>query len=111
MKRSSSSKVLILSMVMVAAALAILLVKPASSPASAATEAPDDAGYKRVGYFVQWGMYSRNYRVKNIVTTGAADKLTHINYAFANVSTESRCYEETRLGWGDATADYETSYT
>src|SRR5438552_832392 len=61
---------------------------------------------KIVGFFVQWGMYSRNYRVKQIVTNGAADKLTHINYAFANVSTDSNCYEETRAGWGDASADY-----
>ncbi len=64
-----------------------------------------------MGYFVQWGMYSRNYRVKQIVTSGAADKLTDINYAFANVSTDSRCYEETRLGWGDLSADYEVTYS
>src|SRR5262249_2910788 len=56
-------------------------------------------------------MYSLNYFVKDIVKNGAADKLTDINYAFANVSTESTCYEETRLGWGDAHADYEVSYT
>jgi chitinase len=78
--------------------------------ATAATSAPPRR-YKVVGYFPQWGMYARNYRVKDIVTNGAADKLTHINYAFANVSTGSRCYMETRLGWGDASADYEVKYS
>jgi chitinase len=60
---------------------------------------------------VQWGMYARNYRVKQVETTGSAAILTHINYAFANVSTESRCYEETRLGWGDSSADYLVGYS
>ena len=39
-----------------------------------------------VGYFVEWGVYGRNYHVKNIVDSGSAGTLTHINYAFANVS-------------------------
>lgn len=38
-----------------------------------------------IAYFVQWGIYQRNYHVKNIVTSGAADKLTILNYAFGNV--------------------------
>lgn len=81
---------------------------PTAVPAAPTSVPPSDL--KIVGYFAQWGMYARNYRVKDIVTNGAADKLTHINYAFANVSTESRCYMETRLGWGDASADYEVKY-
>lgn len=34
-----------------------------------------------VGYFPSWGIYARNYHVPNI----PASRLTHINYAFANV--------------------------
>ncbi|MDX8052032.1 glycoside hydrolase family 18 protein [Lentzea sp. BCCO 10_0798] len=56
-----------------------------------------------VGYFVQWGVYQRNYHVKNIRTSGAASKLTHINYAFGNVSG-GRCV------LGDAYADYDRFY-
>src|SRR4051812_42690021 len=98
------NKIGIVCVVLAIIGLAVLLPRPVvSQSAAAATEAPD-AEYKRVGYFVQWGMYSRKYWVKDIVTTGSADKLTHINYAFANVSTDSRCYEETRYGWGDASA-------
>ncbi|TDD40240.1 chitinase [Actinomadura sp. KC06] len=42
-------------------------------------------GYARVGYFVQWGIYGRQYFVKNLDTTGNARRLTHINYAFGNI--------------------------
>lgn len=84
---------------------------PTAVATSSGRAGSGDTGYKIVGYFLQWGMYSRNYRVKQVETSDAASKLTHINYAFANVSTESRCYEETRGGWGDATADYQVSYS
>jgi chitinase len=111
MKHFSLSKLLFL------ATLAALLAVPSMAFSQTLPPAPDPAPsrvtgrHKVVGYFVQWGMYARNYRVKDIVTNGAADKLTHINYAFANVSTKSRCYMETRLGWGDAFADYEARYS
>lgn len=36
---------------------------------------------KIVGYFIEWGVYDRNYHVKDI----PAEKLTHINYAFAKI--------------------------
>ncbi|KWT92719.1 glycoside hydrolase family 18 protein [Candidatus Magnetominusculus xianensis] len=39
------------------------------------------AAYKIVGYFVEWGVYARNYQVSDI----PAAKLTHINYAFAKI--------------------------
>jgi chitinase len=56
-----------------------------------------------VGYFVAWGVYGRNYHVKNIVDSGAAETLTHINYAFANV-TNGAC------AIGDGYADYDRAY-
>ncbi|MFY2563587.1 glycosyl hydrolase family 18 protein [Corallococcus terminator] len=40
-----------------------------------------------VGYFTQWGIYGRNYQVSNI----PAAKLTHINYAFSNISADGKC--------------------
>jgi chitinase len=58
---------------------------------------------KVLGYFVQWGVYSRNYHVKNIVTSGSASKLTHINYAFGNVQN-GQCVI------GDSYADYDRFY-
>ncbi|WP_239161754.1 glycosyl hydrolase family 18 protein [Acrocarpospora phusangensis] len=61
-------------------------------------------GKKLLGYFVQWGVYQRGYHVKNIVTSGSAAKLTHINYAFGNVQN-GQCVI------GDSYADYEKAYT
>jgi chitinase len=44
---------------------------------------------KVVGYFPQWGVYGGyvfgSYFVKNVITTGSATRLTHLDYAFANV--------------------------
>ncbi|WP_020671719.1 glycosyl hydrolase family 18 protein [Amycolatopsis nigrescens] len=42
-------------------------------------------GHAKVAYFVQWGIYGRQYFVRNLDTSGAAAKLTHINYAFGNI--------------------------
>ncbi|MDQ3403904.1 MAG: cellulose binding domain-containing protein, partial [Actinomycetota bacterium] len=41
------------------------------------TSPPGPSGSKVVGYFAQWGVYGRNYHVKNIHTSGSAAKLTH----------------------------------
>ncbi|MGN9781833.1 glycoside hydrolase family 18 protein [Nonomuraea sp. ZG12] len=59
-------------------------------PAQADTSTHDR--FKRVAYFIQWGVYARNYHVKDMDTSGAAAKLTHINYAFGFVNPEGACY-------------------
>jgi chitinase len=43
-----------------------------------------------VGYFSSWGIYARNYHVKTILSSGSADKLSVINYAFAG-PFDNRC--------------------
>ena len=53
---------------------------------------PPPGGKKLVGYFAEWGVYGRNYHVKNIDTSGSASKLTHILYAFGNI-TGGRCVD------------------
>ena len=63
-----------------------------------------------VGYFAQWGIYQRGYRVKNIADSGAATALTVINYAFGNI-VNGECLMVTRTGVGDAFADYQKSFT
>ncbi|MDX8142714.1 glycoside hydrolase family 18 protein [Lentzea sp. BCCO 10_0061] len=91
----------------IAAATALLTAASlAAPPAQAAPqqEIGAQAIAKRVvGYFVQWGVYQRNYHVKNIRSSGSASKLTHINYAFGNVSG-GRCV------LGDTYADYDKFY-
>ncbi|MFF3400603.1 glycoside hydrolase family 18 protein [Streptomyces sp. NPDC002659] len=62
--------------------------------------------YKRVGYFTQWGVYGRDFQVKDMDTSGQAAKLTHINYAFGNVSSSGTCFTGNVPGEADAWADY-----
>ncbi|WP_283134804.1 glycoside hydrolase family 18 protein [Rhizohabitans arisaemae] len=67
----------------------------------------DDDDYKKVAYFLQWGVYGRNFHVKDIDTSGAAAKLTHVNYAFGNVSEDGKCFVTPTAGQGDPWADYQ----
>ncbi|WP_142213651.1 glycoside hydrolase family 18 chitinase [Streptomyces sp. SLBN-118] len=65
---------------------------------------PKPGSAVKLGYFTEWGVYGRNYHVKNLDTSGSAAKITHINYAFGNV-TGGRC------AIGDSYADYDKAYT
>jgi len=68
------------------------------------------AGGHRVGYFTQWGIYDRGYLVKNVETSGTAERLTHLNYAFANINANGQCFQANQAGEGDAWADYGRSF-
>ncbi|MCG8422604.1 MAG: glycosyl hydrolase family 18 protein [Proteobacteria bacterium] len=74
-----------------------------SDSTTATVSTTGGGGKKVIGYFAQWGVYGRNYHVKNIHTSGSAAKLTHIVYAFGNV-TNGRCVI------GDSYADYDKFY-
>ncbi len=93
------------------AAAALALVACAFAGAATAgergetrTDADPAATDKIIGYFTEWGVYDRDYHVKDLVTSGSADKLTHINYAFGNV-TNGTC------AIGDSHADYDRFYS
>src|SRR6266508_6329894 len=92
----------LLSVAAVAAPLALAGIVGGSAEAAPAP--------KKVGYFTQWSIYARNYFVKNLVTSGAASRLTHVNYAFANVGADGRCFEANLAGQGDAWADYQRRF-
>jgi chitinase len=61
------------------------------------------SAHKIVGYFPQWGVYG-GYYVKNVITSGSATRLTHLNYAFANV-VNNQCASF------DTWADYQNPLT
>ena len=96
----------------------------ASAPVTAST-GDIVSGYARAGYFVQWGIYGRQYFVKNLDTTGAAGKLTHLLYAFENIDPSNlTCLAGVTKGTtsdpedpsqgdgaGDADADYGRAMT
>jgi chitinase len=56
---------------------------------------PPGGGKRLIGYFTAWGIYARNYQVAHV----PASKLTHINYAFSNITSDGKCI------LGDAYAD------
>lgn len=67
---------------------------------AAVVRAQPDMDYKIVGYYTSWSIYGRAYFVHDI----PADKLTHINYAFFNISPGGVCV------LGDEWADTQFSY-
>ncbi|MDC0771022.1 glycoside hydrolase family 18 chitinase [Streptomyces sp. HD] len=77
------------------------------------TEPPPTTGDKvKLGYFTEWGVYGRNYHVKNLVTSGSASKITHINYAFGNVKNGQCTVDDTYAAYDKAyTADQSVSGT
>lgn len=58
------------------------------------------------GYFEEWSIYYAGYNIANLQQNGAANKLTHLMYAFANVTTSP----STGCAIADSWADYQTPY-
>jgi chitinase len=86
--------------------LVALLGVAAAGPAAQARDGRDVAsGRKVVGYYIQWGIYGRNYTVKNVETSGSAGRLTAINYAFGNVAPDAK--GDVICQSGDPWADYQ----
>ncbi|MFI2346796.1 glycoside hydrolase family 18 protein [Streptomyces sp. NPDC019443] len=93
------------------AAVAAFSLSLLATLAPAATATPGHGqhqkhSYKRVGYFTQWGVYGRDFQVKDMDTSSQAARLTHINYAFGNVSSDGKCFTGSVPGEADAWADY-----
>jgi chitinase len=62
---------------------------------------PPQSDQEVVGYFIQWGIYGRDYYVKDVVAVGAAETLTAINYAFAGIADNLTCTSlDTFADWG-----------
>src|SRR5918995_2135800 len=94
---------------LVAALLAALAVAVPLAAAGPASQARNDGGGEVVGYFIEWGIYGRGYRVKDVATSGSASKLTVLNYAFGNVAPDGAGGIACRLG--DEWADYQVPWT
>lgn len=55
-------------------------------------------------YFEEWSIYGANFNIADVQNSGAASELTHLLYAFANVSSTGQC------AIADSWADYQTPY-
>jgi chitinase len=58
------------------------------------------------GYFEEWSIYYAGYNIANLQQNGVAGKLTHLMYAFANVTTNPA----PACAIADSWADYQTPY-
>jgi chitinase len=71
-------------------------------------QAQDDGRHaakaRTVGYYIQWGIYARNFVVRDLVSNGTAAKLTHLNYAFGFLDPQGSCVS------ADPWADYQRPF-
>lgn len=58
------------------------------------------------GYFEEWSIYYAGYNIANLHQNGVAGKLTHLMYAFANVTVSPA----PACSIADSWADYQTPY-
>ncbi len=86
--------------------LTALLALAASAIPSFAQHHDQDQGKILGGYFEEWGIYYAGYNIANLQQNGVADKLTHLMYAFANVTTTPT----PGCSIADSWADYQTPY-
>jgi chitinase len=82
-----------------AVATAVVAVVPSAAEAHAGRTA-----YTKVGYFTQWGIYDRNFQLSKVQSSGAAARLTHLNYAFGPVTAGGVCAS------ADPWADWQTPF-
>jgi chitinase len=83
---------------------ALTLSLAASLPAAQAETERHDAKARTVGYFIQWGIYGRNFVARDLVANGTAPKLTHLNYAFGFLNEQAKCISV------DPWADYQKPF-
>ncbi|WP_084622198.1 glycosyl hydrolase family 18 protein [Demequina oxidasica] len=113
----------------------LALIGTAATAASAATPAPAAVptatqqtadstninGFRNVAYFTQWGVYGRDYKLKQLQDSGTIKDITHINYSFGNIHHQTgKCFIANKAqgtgpngsdGAGDAWADFGMGYT
>jgi chitinase len=87
----------------------VLTVPLAAAGSSSSAAGGRGSGGRVVGYYIEWGIYGRNYKVKDVKTSGSAEKLSVINYAFGNVAPDSTGNVVCKLG--DEWADYQKPWT
>jgi chitinase len=81
-------------------------VGPSFAQNSAPQSQSNDQGKILGGYFEEWSIYYAGYNIANLQQNGVAKKLTHLLYAFANVTTTP----SPACAIADTWADYQSPY-
>jgi chitinase len=77
-------------------------------PAFAQTD--NSQGKILAGFFEEWSIYYANYNIANLESNGSAAKLSHLVYAFADVSANATNPSEDACAFADTWADYQSPY-
>lgn len=89
---------------------ASILAAPAAQAAPDAADPDGINGFRSVGYFQAHAPSKedggRDYQVEDLISSGAIDDLTHLNYSFGNVTTDLVCDIVDVEGEGDPKNDY-----
>jgi chitinase len=88
-----------------AGALSIAALSIAAGVAASPAQAHSTGGARTVGYYTQWSIYDRNVPLRNLVDSGAAAKLTTLNYAFGFLDEQGKCVSS------DPWADYQRPFS
>ncbi len=72
-------------------ASAVLSVALAATAAQPGDAWPRSEAKLLGAYFEEWSIYGANYQIADVQNSGAAAKLDHLLYAFANVDTNGHC--------------------
>jgi chitinase len=92
----------------ISAVLAALLVLATGIPASAQNQPGQDKIL--AGFFEEWSIYYAGYNLANLESNGSAAKLSHLIYAFGDVSASASDPSSNTCVIADAWADFETPY-
>jgi chitinase len=72
---------------------------------------PEEAvDFRVIAYFPEWGVYQQPYYVRSMIDGGAADKITHLNYAFG-VPAPDPVTGEITCQLDDPAAAYQQTYS
>ncbi|RNL86113.1 glycoside hydrolase family 18 protein [Halostreptopolyspora alba] len=74
----------------VAAALGALFFSAFTAFTDTGVDGPEER--QRVAYFADWNVANRDYSIKDFVDSGAAERLTRVQWAFGDVNEDGRCH-------------------
>jgi chitinase len=74
---------------------------------AASAQTGNHQGKTLAGYFEEWSIYYANYNLANLESNGSAAKLSHLIYAFGDVSASATAPSTNTCVIADAWADFE----